>query len=125
MNKPIVVDSHHHFWDPARARYPWLTDELAAIRRPFCPDDLRPELAAAGVDYTVLVQTRSSEDETRAFMAIAAPRRMSRNGSPRSRRGRTARRSPASATRYTTNRTRVGSSATTCGAGYAPCATPA
>ena len=72
MNKPIVVDSHHHFWDPARARYLWMTDELAAIRRPFGPDDLRPELAAAGVDYTVLIQARSSEEETRAFMATAA-----------------------------------------------------
>jgi L-fuconolactonase len=72
MNKPIVVDSHHHFWDPTRARYPWMTDDLAAVRRPFGPDDLRPDLVAAGVDYTVLIQTRSSEEETRAFMAIAA-----------------------------------------------------
>ena len=36
--------------DPAPADYPWMTDELAAIRRPFGPDDLAPLLAAAGVD---------------------------------------------------------------------------
>ena len=36
------IDSHHHFWDPSRAEYPFLTAELAAIRRPFGPDDLRP-----------------------------------------------------------------------------------
>ena len=29
----MIVDAHHHLWDPARADYPWLTDELAAIRR--------------------------------------------------------------------------------------------
>src|SRR5438105_2138162 len=26
----ITVDAHHHFWDPTRASYPWMTDELAA-----------------------------------------------------------------------------------------------
>jgi L-fuconolactonase len=68
----VVVDAHHHFWDPARAEYPWLTDELAPIRRAFGPDDLRPELARAGVDRTVLVQTRGSLEETREFLAVAA-----------------------------------------------------
>jgi L-fuconolactonase len=49
-----------------------LTDELAVIRRPFTPDDLAPLIAAAGVEATVLVQTRSSLDETREFLAMAA-----------------------------------------------------
>ena len=68
----MIVDAHHHFWDPRAADYPWLTDELAIIRRPFGPDDLAPELAAAGVEATVLVQTRSSQDETTEFLALAA-----------------------------------------------------
>ncbi len=68
----MIVDAHHHFWDPGTADYPWLTDELALIRRPFGPDDLAPELAAAGVDATVLVQTRSSLDETAGFLELAA-----------------------------------------------------
>lgn len=46
--------------------------ELASIRRRFGPEDLAPLLAAAGVDGTVLVQTISSEDETREFLATAA-----------------------------------------------------
>ena len=41
----MIVDAHHHFWDPASADYPLLTDELAAIRRAFTPADLAPELA--------------------------------------------------------------------------------
>ncbi len=45
--------------------------ELDPIRRSFGPDDLRPELEAAGVDYTVLVQTVPSVDETREFLSIA------------------------------------------------------
>jgi len=68
----LVVDAHHHFWDPARATYPWMTDALASIRRRFGPEDLRPLLAANGVDRTVLVQTISSLGETREFLATAA-----------------------------------------------------
>jgi len=68
----VIVDAHHHLWDPATADYPWLTDELAVIRRRFTPDDLAPALAASGVDATILVQTRSSEEETAEFLAITA-----------------------------------------------------
>jgi L-fuconolactonase len=68
----VIVDAHHHFWDPATADYPWLTDELATIRRAFGPADLAPELEAAGVEATILVQTRSSLDETVEFLATAA-----------------------------------------------------
>ena len=68
----MIVDAHHHFWDPATADYPWLTDELAVIRRRFTPDDLGPLLEDASVDATVLVQTRSSLEETRDFLATAA-----------------------------------------------------
>jgi L-fuconolactonase len=67
----VIVDAHHHFWDPATADYPWLTDELAPIRRAFGPDDLAPLLDAAGIDATVLVQARSSLEETEAFLAVA------------------------------------------------------
>jgi L-fucono-1,5-lactonase len=68
----MIVDAHHHIWDPATADYPWLTDELAVIRRRFTPDDLAPELAATGVEATVLVQTRLSQAETTEFLAQAA-----------------------------------------------------
>lgn len=68
----MIVDAHHHFWDPTRADYPWLTDELAVIRRAFGPADLAPLLDQTGVDATVLVQTRSDIAETEDFLAIAA-----------------------------------------------------
>lgn len=68
----MIVDAHQHFWDTDRNDYPWITDELAAIRKPFGPDDLEPLLDASGVQATVLVQTRHSVDETREFLQIAA-----------------------------------------------------
>ena len=67
-----VIDAHHHLLDPSRFDYPWLTPDLAVIDRRFSPDDLAPELAAAGVDLTILVQTISSIEETREFLATAA-----------------------------------------------------
>jgi L-fuconolactonase len=67
-----TIDAHHHFWDTTRNDYPWMTDQQARIRRPFGPADLQPVLAAAGIDGTVLVQTRSDLDETREFLALAA-----------------------------------------------------
>ncbi len=66
-----LIDAHHHVWDPAEADYPWMTDDLSVLRRRFDADDLRRLIGPAGVTGTVLVQTRSSLDETRAFLALA------------------------------------------------------
>jgi L-fuconolactonase len=68
----VIVDTHHHFWDPARRAYPWMGDELAEIRRPFGPSDLRPLLVDSGVDKTILVQTVSTLEETRELLDTAA-----------------------------------------------------
>jgi L-fuconolactonase len=67
----MIVDAHHHLWDPGRREYPWMAgDTLDPIRRPYTVDDLR---AAAGADVTatILVQTVSSVAETEEFLAVA------------------------------------------------------
>ena len=66
-----VIDSHQHVWDPARAEYAWLGPELAPINRAFGMDELLPELAAAGVDATVLVQAADNADDTALMVATA------------------------------------------------------
>lgn len=69
----MVIDAHQHFWDPSRADYPWMeAPELARIRRAFGPADLAPVLRANGVDASILVQCRSSVEETREFLRVAA-----------------------------------------------------
>ena len=50
------VDAHHHLWDLSVRDQPW-TAGMPALRRNFSVDDLRPELASAGIDATVVVQT--------------------------------------------------------------------
>jgi L-fuconolactonase len=67
----MIVDSHHHLWDPAEADYPWLTGEFEPIRRRFDPSDLAPLLRRHGVAGTIVVQARASIDETRALLATA------------------------------------------------------
>lgn len=66
-----AIDAHHHFWDPDRGDFPWMTGALAPIRRVFTPEDMRPLLAPAGVEKTVLVQTQANLSESREFLAIA------------------------------------------------------
>ena len=68
----MIIDSHQHFWDPDRGDYGWMTGAAEALRRVYTPGDLRPEMQRAGVSGSVLVQTWSSLDETREFLALAA-----------------------------------------------------
>ena len=68
----MIVDAHQHFWDPARAEYPWMTEDVASLRRRFGPEDLEPLLREHGVTGTVVVQARQSLDETRDLLAVAA-----------------------------------------------------
>jgi len=68
----MIIDAHQHFWDPARADYPWMAaPELAPIRRAFGPADLAPLLKASGIDASIVVQCRSALDETEEFLRIA------------------------------------------------------
>ncbi|WDZ82916.1 amidohydrolase family protein [Micromonospora cathayae] len=69
----MIIDAHHHLWRPEHG-YRWLDEPgLAAIRRPFTPDDLNAELVANSVDATVLVEGgRCHPDEAAEFLGWAA-----------------------------------------------------
>lgn len=72
MKRTPVIDSHQHFWlRPSTAKYPWMTGEFAPLRRSYGPADLQTLLAEVGVDGSVLVQSRSSLDESRQLLEIA------------------------------------------------------
>lgn len=67
-----VIDAHQHVWDPAKADYDWLGRELAPIDRAMTFDELAPELRAAGVDFTVQVQSADNPEDTQLMRASAA-----------------------------------------------------
>ncbi|MEU0559213.1 amidohydrolase family protein [Dactylosporangium sp. NPDC006015] len=69
----MILDAHHHLWQPEQG-YHWLDEPgLEAIRRPFTPADLTAELAAAGVAGTVLVEGgRCHPGEAAQFLGHAA-----------------------------------------------------
>lgn len=82
------VDTHVHFWDPGRIRYPWLSG-AAGLDRPWLPQDLAAEL---DTDRTgppvgmVVVESDCAADEvlqdTRRLLALAADHRAGAVGPP-------------------------------------------
>jgi L-fuconolactonase len=68
----MIVDSHQHFWDLGAVEYPWLVPAYGPIYRTFEPAELEPQLTAAGVDRTVLVQSANSFADTDAMLVAAA-----------------------------------------------------
>jgi L-fuconolactonase len=66
----MIVDAHHHLWDPARGEYPWMTGRYAPLRREYTAADLLPELTAHGVPATVVVQVRADVRETEDLLAL-------------------------------------------------------
>lgn len=70
---PGIVDAHHHVWDLAAHRQPWL--ELPGhelLLRDYAEAELRPLAAAAGVSATVVVQTVTEPTETIELLALAS-----------------------------------------------------
>jgi L-fuconolactonase len=69
----MQVDAHQHFWRPARGDYRWLTaDAHPTIFRDFEPDDLRPLMAQAGIERTILVQAAPTAEETGFLLRTAS-----------------------------------------------------
>jgi L-fuconolactonase len=65
------IDAHQHFWLYSPAEYAWIDDSMAALRRDFLPDDLRPAMESNGLHGSVSVQTRQTLEETRWLLQRA------------------------------------------------------
>jgi L-fuconolactonase len=66
----MIIDAHHHLWDPQTRRHAWL-DPLPALRRPFTLEEFTGLAAARGVTGSVLVQVLPSAAETAEFLALS------------------------------------------------------
>jgi L-fuconolactonase len=71
----VIIDSHQHFWklsQPAPFDYSWLeAPHLAAIRRDYGPEDLRPLIEQVGVQKTIFVQAQHHLEENRWALSLA------------------------------------------------------
>jgi L-fuconolactonase len=67
----MIIDAHHHIWDPAARRHDRPTG-MPRLRRAFGLADYAKESAAEGVTSSVLVQVLPSTVETGELLAAAA-----------------------------------------------------
>ncbi len=67
----MQIDAHQHFWHPARGDYGWMPVDDPVLSRPYGPAELWPQLQAAGVEGTVLVQAAPTVAETEYMLGIA------------------------------------------------------
>jgi len=65
------IDAHQHFWIYNPAEYDWIDDSMAALRRDFLPEDLKPEMESGGFHGSVAVQARQTLEETRWLLELA------------------------------------------------------
>lgn len=67
----IKIDSHQHYWNPARGDYGWMPRDNEILSRRYSPADLTPQLDAVGVDKTIIVQAAPSIEESEYLLGIA------------------------------------------------------
>lgn len=67
----MQIDAHQHFWHPGRGDYGWMPVDNPVLSRPYGPADLWPQLQAAGVEGTILVQAAPTVAETEYMLGIA------------------------------------------------------
>lgn len=67
----LRIDAHQHFWEYETAAFGWITDDMAAIRRSFLPQDLEPRLRATGFDGCIAVQAPQTEQETEWLLSLS------------------------------------------------------
>lgn len=67
----LRIDTHQHFWNLSKVEYGWLVPAYGPIYATFAPKDLAPQLKAAGIDKTVLVQSANSTEDTVSMLTQA------------------------------------------------------
>jgi L-fuconolactonase len=67
----VIIDAHHHVWDPAARPHSWLA-QLPTLNRRFGVADYQEACAGQGVKASVLVQVLCSTAETAEFLRLAA-----------------------------------------------------
>ena len=67
----MKIDSHQHFWNPARGDYDWMPKGDPVLDLVYRPADLTASLARHQIDGTVLVQAAATVAETEYMLGLA------------------------------------------------------
>jgi L-fuconolactonase len=67
----MLIDSHHHLWKYSAEHYPWISEDMPAIKRDFWAGDLKRISRDNGIDGFVTVQARQSLEETEVLLNLA------------------------------------------------------
>ena len=67
----MKIDSHQHFWNPARGDYDWMPKGDPVLDLIYRPSDLTATLARHQIDGTVLVQAAATVAETEYMLGLA------------------------------------------------------
>lgn len=65
------IDSHQHYWDPARLHYFWMPDEHPILRKKWLPEDLEPIYERNRIDGSVVVQAAQNDEEAPWLLDLA------------------------------------------------------
>ena len=68
----LMIDSHQHFWKYSEIEYGWISPSMGVLKRDFLPQDLDKEIGPRGFEGCVAVQARSTMEETRWLLELAA-----------------------------------------------------
>ena len=67
----MIIDSHQHFWNPARGDYDWMPKGDPVLDRVYRPADLIGSLVQHQIDGTVMVQAAATVVETEYMLGLA------------------------------------------------------
>jgi L-fuconolactonase len=65
------IDAHHHLWKYSAPQYPWISENMALLRRDFLIQDLMDVLKESDIEGAVTVQARQTLVETRWLLDLA------------------------------------------------------
>lgn len=67
----MIIDSHHHLWDPSRGDYGWMPKDDPILSRVYSLREGEETFAANGVAHTVVVQAAPTVAESDYLLSLA------------------------------------------------------
>lgn len=67
-----LIDAHQHLWVMSERSYSWIVPEYGLLFDDFTPEKLAPEIVAAGITGTVLIQAADTYEDTFYMLDVAA-----------------------------------------------------